>query len=85
MKKSRFKVIRTDGTESIIEQAPTLDAIYKAIGCECATTVTLDKRRSIIMYADDTGMIDNKPVNAKATARMCKAFPGYPSMGMWPS
>lgn len=78
MRRDSFRVIRTDGRDEVVQQAPTLDAIYRAIGCECATTVTLDKRRSTIMYADDTGMIDWKPINAKATERMRKAFPGYP-------
>ena len=61
-----FKVIRTDGSESIIDQAPTLDAIYRAIGCTCSDHVTLS--HSSIMIVDDTGMIDGKPVNVKATA-----------------
>jgi hypothetical protein len=78
MKRDQYKIVRTDGTESIIHEPPTLDSIYKAIGCGCATTVTLDKRRATVMYADDTGMIDSKPVNAKATERMRKAFLGYP-------
>jgi hypothetical protein len=78
MNRAAFKVIRTDGTDELIQQAPTLDAIYRAIGCHCATNVTLDKRRSIIMYADDAGMFDWKPINGKATERMRKAFPGHP-------
>jgi hypothetical protein len=68
MEKGRFKIIRTDGTETDIEGKPTIRDLYAAIGCTCADTVTLDHKKRTVMFVDDTGMIDGKPVNGKATA-----------------
>jgi hypothetical protein len=31
-------------------------------------TVTINRMRQTVMFVDDTGMIDGKPVNPKATA-----------------
>lgn len=65
-----FKVIKVDGTESVIHEKASLEEIYKRIGCECIDTVTLTRRHGqaeIVMCVDDVGMIDGKPVNRKAT------------------
>ena len=41
--------------------------------------MTIDRKRQTVMFVDDTGMLDRKPVNAKATDLMMKAFdPQYP-------
>jgi hypothetical protein len=74
MEKGRFKVIRTDGTETLYGEKPTIQAVYKAIGCTCCDTVTLDKTKGTVMFVDDSGMIAYKPVNPKATALMRQAF-----------
>jgi hypothetical protein len=69
VRRGEYRIIRVDGTETLIEEKPNLRTITKAIGAECIDTVCLDKRtRTQIMVVDDTGMIDGKPVNSKATA-----------------
>jgi hypothetical protein len=85
IKRGTWKVIRVDGTEELKKGKPTLDLIYKAIGCECMDTVCLRNKwdRSddqILMAVDDTGMVDGKPVNPKATElyhSVCKPNPIY--------
>jgi hypothetical protein len=78
-KQGSFLIIRVDGSEELIGQRPSIAKIHKAIGCECLDMVTLDRKREIVMVVDDTGMVDGKPVNAKATAlaREAKGQP-YP-------
>ena len=71
VRRGEYRIIRVDGTEELVEEKPTFDRVYKAIGCDCVDTVILDKRTSLptqIMMVDDTGMIDGKPVNPKATS-----------------
>lgn len=74
MKKGTFKVVRVDGSVENYNQKPTLDLIYEKLGVDCIDTVTITRDRwgkaSEIMLVDDNGMIDNKPVNDKATAIM---------------
>jgi hypothetical protein len=68
VKRGEYRVIRIDGTEILVEEKPNLRTITRAIGAESIDTVSLDKRtRTQIMVVDDTGMIDGKPVNPKAT------------------
>lgn len=62
-----YKVIRVDGKEEVMQGKPTLAKVYSAIGCDTVDTVTLDRKREIVMMVDDTGMVDGKPVNPKAT------------------
>ena len=69
VKQGEYRLIKVDGTEILIEEKPTLSTIQRAIGADCIDTVCLDKpARTQIMIVDDTGMIDGKPVNPKATA-----------------
>jgi hypothetical protein len=63
-----YRVIRVDGTETVHQGKPPIAEIHRIIGCECLDTVTIDRRRQTVMFVDDTGMLDNKPVNVKATA-----------------
>src|SRR5580700_10326343 len=63
-----YKVIRTDGTETVHEGKPSIREITRIIGCDTLDHVTIDRRRQTVMCVDDTGMLDHKPVNAKATA-----------------
>lgn len=61
------KVIRVDGSEED-HQLPTKNVfsqIYKLIGCDGGDGFNLRDGRSVIV--DDTGMIDGKPINNKAT------------------
>ena len=71
IKRGQWLVIRVDGTEEPMEGAPTLDKVYRAIGCQSIDAVCLVKdhgRPTVVMMVDDTGMVDHKPINAKATA-----------------
>jgi hypothetical protein len=64
-----WKVLRVDGTEETFEQRPHFRDIYKAIGCSSCDSVNLPQENGelIVMLCDDTGMLDHKPVNPKAT------------------
>lgn len=72
-----FKIIRTDGTETTVQEKPTIQAIEKAINADYLDTVNLGKGE--VMMVDDTGMIDGLPVNGHATRLMRERFPGYPN------
>ena len=67
-----FRVIRVDGSEEVVRQRATIDRVHAALGVTCCDSVTLVKTPDgfeavVVMMVDDTGMIDGKPVNAKAT------------------
>lgn len=66
-----YTVIRVDGTEehytSASDGQPSIQRIEKLIGADCLDSVNLRKGKTVMMV-DDTGMVDGKPVNAKATA-----------------
>jgi hypothetical protein len=62
-----YKIIHVDGSEEIIAKKPSMRALTQEIGAESIDPVTLDRRNQTIMIVDDTGMIDGKPVNSKAT------------------
>jgi hypothetical protein len=68
MNPGSYKVIRVDGTEITHEGKASITEIMRLIGCNCLDTVTIDRRRQTVMFVDDTGMLDRKPVNPKATA-----------------
>lgn len=79
MKQQQYKVILVDGTETIHQGTPSIAEIQVIIGCDGLDTVTIDRRLNTVMFVDDTGMMDRKPVNSKATAiyhSICK--PGNP-------
>ena len=76
MQQGQYKVIRVDGMETVHQGKVSMAEICKLIGCD---TVTIGRRRQTVMFVDDVGMLDGKPVNAKATAlyhAVCK--PGNP-------
>jgi hypothetical protein len=78
--RGQYRIIRVDGSEEMVPKRPTLDAIYKAIGCDTIDTVTLDRDRQLIMMVDDEGILNGKPINPKASALMKEAFgPSYPN------
>jgi hypothetical protein len=68
VKRGEYRVIKVDGTETLFEEKPSIQKIYRAIGCDCVDTVILDRNLQQIMMVDDTGMCDGKPANPKATA-----------------
>jgi hypothetical protein len=69
MRQVSHLLIRTDGTETILDHRPSFEDIRRLIGCDALDHVTINRRRQTVMLVDDTGMLDGKPVNAKATAR----------------
>jgi len=78
MNPGTYKLIRVDGTETMHEGKPTIREITRLICCEGLDTVTIDRKRQTVTFVDDTGMLDRKPVNAKATAlyhAICKPGP----------
>jgi hypothetical protein len=63
------KLIRVDGTEVELHGPHSIQDVQTMIGASTLDTVLL---RSLgeplhVMLVDDTGMIDGRPVNAKAT------------------
>jgi hypothetical protein len=68
MESAQYKLIRVDGSETVHHGKVSIAEIGKLIGCDGLDTVTIDRKRQTVMFVDDTGMIDGKPVNAKATA-----------------
>ena len=67
IERGTFKVIRVNGAEETVAQRPTIDMVHAAIGCGCIDTVQIDRPNQTVMLVDDTGLIDGKPVNRKAT------------------
>jgi hypothetical protein len=79
MKQQRYKVILVDGTETVHQGNPSIAEIQTIIGCDGLDTVTIDRRLNTVMFVDDTGMMDRRPVNSKATSlyhSICR--PGNP-------
>jgi hypothetical protein len=68
MNPGTYKVIRVDGAETMHEGKASIAEIMRLIGCSCLDTVTIERKKQTVMFVDDTGMIDQKPVNPKATA-----------------
>lgn len=76
MSTTRYKVIRVDGTIETHEckQTGLLQETQRAIGAETIDTINLH-RGDLVMSVDDTGLIDGKPVNVKASrlyASVCR-------------
>ena len=67
MKPGTYKVIRVDGTETVHAGKPSIPEIMRLIGCGSLDTVAIGPQRRRVMFVDDTGVVDNKPVNQKAT------------------
>lgn len=73
-------IIRVDGTEEHVE-ANQRD-IHTLIGADCMDGFSLRDGR--YCYVDDTGMVDGKPMNEKATALywgICRPGTTYPICG----
>lgn len=71
IKRGEWLVIRVDGTQDWKQGKPTIGKIYREIGASCCDSVTLrfpdGGKDGIVMMVDDTGMLDGKPVNPRAT------------------
>jgi hypothetical protein len=75
-RRGQYKIIRVDGTEAVHQGKISIAEIERIIGCTGLDIVTIDRRRQTVMFVDDTGMLDGKPVNPKATElyrAICKA------------
>lgn len=67
VKPGTWKVIRTNGKETMYFAKPTIRDIEEAIHAECLDTVILDRENQQILMVDDTGMCDGKEPNPAAT------------------
>lgn len=69
LKPGELKLIRVDGTEDTTPASARhiIHDVRKLIGCDMLDTVIVDRQRHIVMLCDDTGMVDGKPVNPRAT------------------
>lgn len=63
------RVIRVDGTEEPLPHAVTMRRALDLIGADTIDTVSLKHlgHPLQVMLVDDVGMVDGKPINAKAT------------------
>lgn len=64
------RVIRVDGSEELHDRPVTMRQALNLISADTADTVALKHlgRPLQVMIVDDTGMVDGKPANPKATA-----------------
>lgn len=64
------RVIRADGTETVLDRPVSIPGICRLIDAAMLDTVRLRHlgAPAWVMLVDDTGMIDGRPVNEKATA-----------------
>lgn len=77
------RIIRVNGSEELLPSKLSMREICKRIGCDMIDTVNL-RRDDLVMLVDDTGMIDGKPVNPKATKlyhSVCRAGTVHPICG----
>jgi hypothetical protein len=65
-----YVILRVDGAVERYEEKPTIRKVSRAIGADTLDTVILKRHGdhpTVVMMVDDTGMLDHKPVNPKAT------------------
>lgn len=66
---ARVRIIKTSGedesTDVPLRGNALLQWIHKMIGASCVDTVTLED--GVVMLVDDTGAVDGRPDNPKAT------------------
>lgn len=75
------RLIKTNGEETTVKPAGrefTNDELHQLINCEFLHGITLGGPEGLFMFIDDTGLIDGKPFNKKATEMVRKYKPGYP-------
>ena len=93
LKVGTYLVLTTPSKESmgqakVIPEKPTIAKVYAAIStperkCQCCDTITLSlpgagsRQRRIVMFVDDTGMLDNLPTNHLAFY-VANTIKGYP-------
>ena len=67
MREPTRKLIRSDGSEEILEKVD-IEQIRQLIGADSLDTVNLRDRFGHVMLVDDLGHHKNLPVNMKGTA-----------------
>jgi hypothetical protein len=72
--RGHYQILRTDGSEAVVENRPTLDQLHRDLDCECTESIWIDREHETIMVIDDSGMLRKRPVNAKATAPVKQAY-----------
>lgn len=73
------RLIKTSGEEKVISPARTEftnEELHALIGCKFLAGVKLDDED--FMFVDDTGLVDHRPINQKATEVVRSYRPGYP-------
>ena len=85
LNKPARRIIHADGTETALKHKRSMSEIASLIGADACDSVSLDHlgRPPQVMIVDDAGLIDGKPINAKATALYHGSRPGsmYPVCG----
>lgn len=84
IKPGEYKLIYADGREELCEAKPFIGNIQRQIGASCLDSVMLSANPTIVMLVDDTGYIDRKPVNQKATSlyhSVCRPGTVHPICG----
>jgi hypothetical protein len=69
--RGQWKVLRLNGVIEVNLGRPTIDAVRKAIGADTLDTLNLraaGRPTGVVMFVDDTGLVDGKPRNQLATA-----------------
>jgi hypothetical protein len=71
VRRGEYFIVRTTGAVERFQCRPTLRGIQADVGASCLDSVTLRRdavgNAMVVMLCDDTGMIDGKPANPKAT------------------
>lgn len=78
----QYRIIRVDGTETVVHEKPTIKAVQEAMRCDYvhAMTLTRDNKHQdvVVMFIDDTGKADAKE-NERAAALAREAYgPKWP-------
>lgn len=89
LERGTYLVITTEGEAKLVREIPTIHAVHRAIStadrrCVRCDTINLEvigagrtRGDRIVMMVDDTGMIDDLPINQLAfyIANMIKGYP----------
>lgn len=75
------RLIRVNGEDRTITPTSrefTNKELHELMSCRYLTGINLGGPEGLYMFIDDTGLIDGKPVNEKATEIARTYKPGYP-------
>jgi hypothetical protein len=65
VKRGEYRILYEDGSQCLVEEKPNIAKIQAAIKAAALDSVNFPDFQ--VMLVDDTGMIDRRPVNPKAT------------------